>query len=53
MGVSPRGKGFEHVLLGGDELLAAVDVVGSPGERSVGHDVNGDRADIRADRGAV
>ena len=30
----------------GDELLAAVDVVGRAGERRVGHDVHGKRGDV-------
>src|SRR5215469_10266040 len=32
-----------------DELLSAVDVVGGPGDRRVGHEVNSERSDI--DRG--
>ena len=33
-------------MLGRDELLAAVDVVGGPGERRVAHDVDGERGDV-------
>src|SRR5436190_13614478 len=35
-----------RILLGGDELLPAVDVVGRAREGSVGHDVHGERGDV-------
>ncbi len=36
----------ESILLAGDELLPAVDVVGRACEGRVGHDVNGERGDV-------
>jgi hypothetical protein len=44
--VAPSWPPFSVVGSSGDELLAAVDVVGGAGERGVGHDVDGERGDV-------